>query len=123
MEKDDGAAKVEIPPKAVFLDLSLEVPVSGGEKPYVDAAVANSTHPTYRSFLDGTEQLSLKRKLQITNLIEENESSFGGLEQAELRLLGIGKGAPLVAEELRFHEIGRECGTVHVDERLARPAA
>jgi hypothetical protein len=51
--------------------------------------------------------------------VEIQRSVAGKLEPAGARRGGIGEGAALVSEQLRFDEGFRKSGTVHGDERLA----
>src|SRR5215212_9357468 len=118
VEQDDGQTEVQIFPERVALDLMFKVPVGGGQDPHVDPAVPNAADPPHGALLDGPEQLSLQRGLEITDLIEKDEATLGRLEQAELGFLGIGEGTPFVPEQLRLHETGGEGRAVDLDERF-----
>ena len=52
----------------------------------------------------------------MSDLVEEDRAPRGGLEEACARGSGVGKGAALVAEELRLDERRWKRGAVHLDE-------
>src|SRR5690606_4440705 len=66
--------------------------------------------------------LGLERERQLRDLVEEQGSGGGLLEEAAVRLLGAGEGAAGVAKELALEERVRNAGAVDGDEGGARAA-
>src|SRR3989440_11579454 len=56
----------------------------------------------------------------VADLVEKKGATVRQLELAELALLGIGEGAPLVTEELGFEQRSRNGRRRHRDERPSR---
>src|SRR5205814_884140 len=66
--------------------------------------------------------LDLQREGQLADLVEEERSVVGLLEEPCPVRDGIGERAALVAEELALEQILRDGAAVHGDERAAAPA-
>ena len=73
--------------------------------------------------LERLEQLDLQRVRHQPDLVEEDRAAMRDLQQAGLRLLGIGERAPLEPEELGFEQRVGNRRTVHVDKRRIRARA
>ena len=58
--------------------------------------------------LQGPKQLHLRRCGQLADLVEEQRAAAGRLEVPLASPVGTGECALLVAEQFRFHELGRE---------------
>ena len=67
--------------------------------------------------------LACRPRRHLADLVEEHGAAVGGLEEAALLLPGVGERAPLVAEELAFEQLLRQCRRGDVDERPGRPRA
>src|SRR5262249_687870 len=70
----------------------------------------------HRAVFQNAEELPLQRDRQQADLIEEDRAAVSRLEQAGLRLAGVGERAALVAEELRLQQSLGDGGAVDVDE-------
>ncbi len=82
-----------------------------------------AAEPLDRAFADRPQQFHLGRRINLADLVEEQGSAIGVLEAPDPLLAGIGKGAPLMPEELALQELWRERRTVHDHQFRLRPAA
>src|SRR5690606_3242388 len=64
------------------------------------------------------EELGLETEGEIPDLIEEDGSSLGGLEETWLRGTSIGEGTRFEPEQLRLQQVLGERRTVDLHERL-----
>src|SRR5436309_1082631 len=103
--------------------LALEIAVRGGDDAHVHLALAHATDAPDGALLDRPQQLALHGEIDVADLVEEQKSALGRLDQTGLRFLGIRERAALVTEQLGLHEGGREGGTVHFDKWLRRARA
>src|SRR2546426_7930864 len=54
--------------------------------------------------------------MKVPDLVEEDGAAVGGLELADLELVGTREGASLVTEQLALQELPRHGGAVDLDE-------
>jgi hypothetical protein len=106
--------EIEIFSEPLPAGIPFQVPIRRRENSHVDLPVPDPADPAHDPLFDGAQQLALKSQLHVANFIEEKESTLGRLEQADLRLFGIGESAALVAEELGFQQGGG--GAIDVDK-------
>src|SRR5215470_4008095 len=59
--------------------------------------------------------------MKVTDLVEEDRSPIGGLELADLELVGASEGAALVTEQLALEQLPRDRRAIDLDERAALP--
>ena len=102
---------------------SSEVPVGRRDDAHVDADVVGATDALEALFLEEPQQLGLKPRRHLADLVEEHRSAVGHLEQTLLLQPRIGERAALVAEQLALEQLlgKRRAGDVH--ERLGRAIA
>ena len=62
------------------------------------------------------KEFGLKRKVQVTYLVEKHNSMIGRFELSHSQLVRAGEGTPLVAEKLTLQEVGGDGGAVDLDE-------
>src|SRR3989475_10482694 len=118
VEHDYRQAEIEILAKLLLARLALEVTVRRGDDAEVDLALAHAAHTSHRALLDGPQQLPLYREVDVADPVEKEEPPLRRLDQAGLRLLGVGERAALVTEQLGLHEGRRQGRAVDLDERL-----
>ncbi len=83
-----------------------------------------AAHRLYATFLQHPQQAGLGRQRHVTDFIEKQRALVGLADQSDMAfLVGTGKGAFLVAEQLRFHQFRRNGRAVHRDQRLCGPRA
>jgi len=74
--------------------------------------------PFELALLQHPQELHLRADVDVADLVEKERSAFGELEAAFLPLIGSGKRALLVAEQLRFDQAVGKRRAAHFDERL-----
>ena len=67
--------------------------------------------------LQHPQQLGLQRQIDLGDFVQQDRAAVGRLEAAGPRSVGPGKGALFVAEQLAFHQVGREHGAIQADHR------
>lgn len=100
-----------------------EVHVGGGDDADVRHARARFTDALERAFLQEAKELGLQRRVQVTDLIEEEGAAGGCLHGPDAVAHGSGEGASDVTEQLAFDEVEGERGAVDGDERFVASAA
>jgi hypothetical protein len=76
-----------------------------------------------RSFFQKPQELRLKRRDHLADLIQEHRSAVSHLEEAALLAIGPGERPALVAEQLALEQRLRKSRASDVHERLRRTAA
>ena len=95
--------------------------VGGGDDPDVDLQRLGAAKPLELSLLQDSKQLDLGREVDVADLVEQQRPAVGELEAALLALVGAGKRALFVAEELRLDQRFWQRAATDLDERLPRP--
>src|SRR6266702_122280 len=113
---DDVQAIVEVVTEAAGRDRLLQVLVGGGQAPNIHFDGGPAADAGELTVLEHVEELALERRVQISDLVEEDRAVVGRLELAELELVGAGEGPALVTEQLALQELARDRGTVDLDE-------
>src|SRR5262249_57253044 len=93
-----------------------EIGVAGGDDPEIAPDGASAAHTLDLALLQSPQELRLEVDPEHTDLVQEQRASVRDLELSELPRMRPGEGAPLVAEQLRLEELGRQRGAVHGDE-------
>src|SRR4051794_7585692 len=96
--------------------------VGRGNHPHVDALLLTAAQTPERPLLQDAQQLHLRRRLHLGNLVEEQRAAVRELEDADAAVLRAGEGAFLVAEDLALEQrLGnRRAVDRHERERRAR---
>src|SRR5204863_5673599 len=84
---------------------------------HVDGALSSDTQEL--AVLEDAQQLRLRRRTHLADLVQEEAATVRQLELAELLLVRVGERALLVAEELALEQRLRDGGAVERDERLS----
>jgi hypothetical protein len=119
-EREHGETVIEVLAEVVLADGRQKIAVRRADDPDVGGLAVRAAETPDRTLLDDLQQLGLETLRKQADLVEEDRSAMGGLKEAGLGAPGIGEGAALESEQLGFEERFGDCGTVHVDERLAR---
>src|SRR5262249_46551994 len=82
----------------------LEPPIRRSDEAHVDRSRLQTADTGYLALFDGAKKLGLTRERQLTNLIEEDRSSVGRLQETALRLRCSCESATFVAEQLALEE-------------------
>ena len=94
------------------------VDVGGGDDPHVDVLLGAAAEAPERALLQHAQQLDLRRRHHLGDLVEEQRAAVRELEAAQPPLDGAGERALLVAEELALEQRFRDGRAVDRDERL-----
>src|SRR5258705_8877197 len=116
-------AVVEVLAERARPDRLPQVGVGGRDDPHVDLDGAGAAEPLDLPLLQGAEELRLQVDAQAADLVEEEGSSVGQLELAQLARVGAGEGALLVSEQLGLEQRVRDRGQVDRHEGLRAPGA
>ena len=104
-----AAAQTQVPFGGLEHDASLPVEITADRLDLV--------------LLNGTQELHLRRRWQLADLVEEQHAAVGLRELADMALGRAGEGALLVAEQFALEETFGQCGTVHRHKGMAAPRA
>jgi hypothetical protein len=80
-------------------------------------------HAQEAAGLEHAQQLDLQLERHLGDLVEEQRAAVRALEEARMVAVGTGEAALLVAEDLAFHEVGRDGAAVDREEWVAAPRA
>ena len=73
--------------------------------------------PVDLAFLQHAQELALRRRRQIANLVEQERAAVGQLEPAETAAIRAGERAFFVTEQLTLEQAFGQRGTVDRDKR------
>jgi hypothetical protein len=104
LDPRDRQSMEEVVAKASRLDLLIEVPPRRCEQADIDANGLHASDATKLRTLDRSEQLRLQRELEVADLVDEERSLMGLLEDALSLSDSSGEGAAFVPEELALDE-------------------
>ena len=116
-------AVVQILPEAPFPDQLLQVHIRSADEPDVDRNGLASAHSHHAPALDHPQQLGLQVQRNIADFIEEQRSSSGLLELADMVRVRVRKRTLDMAEQLAFKQCFRNGSGVHRHHRLPAPQA
>src|SRR5207249_7643936 len=117
LHADDVEAVVEVGAELPFLDRGREVAVRGGDDADVDRDRLHAADAQELAMLEYAQQLRLRRRAHLADLVEEERPLVRELELAELLRVRVGERALLVAEELALEQRLRDGGAVERDQR------
>ena len=106
----------EILPEFTLFDHFPEILVGGGDDPNVHFGFLRSPDSPNDAILDGEQDLGLGRKGEAGDLVKEEGSLVSGLEKPDSRVLGIGKGSFLMAEQFGLDQVFGNGRAVELDE-------
>ena len=120
---DHAQAEVQVGAKGPLRHHQLERPVGRGHDPHVHRLLLHRAKPAHLAVFEHFQNLGLHGGLKVADLVEEQGTAAGGLDQPELALPGVGERAALMAEQLVLDEVGRQRGAVQLDEWPRSPSA
>src|SRR6187551_704458 len=109
--------EVEILAQLSFPQREVQIDVGRADQPEIHVHETVAANRAVLTFLQHAEQLGLKIRRHFADLVEEERSTFGHLEQADFVGVGAGERALLVAKELAFDQLFRDRRAVDLDER------
>ena len=97
-----------------------EVSVRGGQQPHVDLQRPRASQAFELVLLEDAQDLGLRARAHVADLVQEQRAALGELELADLLLDGAREGAALVAEERALGQIARDGGHDQLRRAKAR---
>src|SRR5205085_2914182 len=97
-------AEVEILPEAAGLHVGLEIAVGRRDEAHVDGPRLVAADAPYCLLFEHPQELHLRRRRQLADLVEEHGAPGGRLEQPGARLARAGERAFLVPEQLALEQ-------------------
>src|SRR2546423_15196138 len=107
---------MEIPREGSVLVCALQVARRGSEEAAVPLDYFLPADPLKLAILQDLQQLRLEADIHIADLVQQNRAAIRGFEHAGFLLEGPGKGAPFISEELAFHQLRRQSGTIQFEK-------
>src|SRR4030095_1965603 len=98
-----------------------EVPIGGGNHPYVDFEQLVASHARELEVLQHVEELGLQGQRQLRNLVQVDRALVSVLELSGLAPVRAGERALLMAKELGLEQPMRNGRAVDRDERPSAP--
>jgi hypothetical protein len=100
-----------------------EIAMGRGHQPHVDPARRRLAEPADFSLLQDAQEIALRYRRQVADLVEEDRAAMRRLEDSGARPIGAGEGAAGVSEEVRKQQRLGERGAVHRHPGRAGTAA
>src|SRR4029453_6207971 len=101
LDLDDVDPEEEILAKSAAAHVFPDVPVRGSDETSIERPRLSGTQPADDALLQRAQELCLKHRVHLAELVEEEAAAVRRLEEAFVRALGAGESALLVAEQLR----------------------
>ena len=120
LDRDDVQAVVEVLAELAGLHHRRQIAVGRGDQPDVDAQRPRAAEPLELVLLEHAQDLGLRARAHVADLVEEQRAAVGLLEPADALLVGAGERALLVAEQLGLEQVLLERRAVHLDEVARR---
>jgi hypothetical protein len=122
-ERDHAQPVVQILAEAPGAHRGLQVLVGGGEHAHVDPDRLVAADALDLPLLERAQQLRLRLERHVATFVEKQRAAVGGFELAFAARDRARERTLLVPEQLALHQLARERGTVHRDERLGATRA
>src|SRR5581483_2637832 len=111
----DVEAEEEVLAEPSVRDLVLELAVGRRDDPHVRAVELGAADASELARLDDPEELDLRLRGELADLVEEERAAARDLDEAEPQLARAREGALLVAEDLAVDEVALEPAAVDRD--------
>src|SRR6185503_12179974 len=123
MQRQNAKPVIKVWAKTTFCNCLREIAVRGRDDAHVDRDVGACSNSPHGAFLQNTQQLRLRRKIQRVDFVEKQRTPRSFFKETTAVLVGAGEGATLVTEEFGFNERFGNGGAVDVDECVIAPRA
>ena len=117
-EPHDVEAEIQVLAKAALADHGGQVAMCGGDDPQIDGNRLDAADRYDGTLLNAAQQFGLNGQRQLADFIEKQRAAIGATNKAQSGRDGAGERAFHVAEELRFHELGREDSAIDRHKRI-----
>src|SRR5208283_4866390 len=109
-------AEVEVFPEAAFVDTIFEIIVGGADQTKVNFLGGTPAEALHGTLLKDAQEFALQAGIESGDFVEKDGAGMRELHQSGLGSVRTGERAPLVAEQLRFHQGFGKCRAVQCDE-------
>src|ERR1700730_13390224 len=97
----------------------LQIPVGGSDDAHVDSDRSRTSESQELTLLQHTQELRLRRRRHLRDLVEEEHAARGQFHLPRLRLLRACERASLESEELGLEKLVRQRRAIYCDKRAA----
>src|SRR4030095_184042 len=118
----DGEPIKQILTELALSHHSFEIPVCGGHHLDIDGNVLDPTHAPKSLVFENPQEFRLQIKVHFADFVQKDCTAVCHFKNTLLQRLGIGKGAFLVAKELRLNQSLGNCRTVQSEKGMVAPA-
>ena len=118
---EDAQPVIQVRPELPLCRPSLQITMRGGDQPHVGANRLVAPNSLESLVLEDPEDLGLKGKRHIADLVEKQRPAVALLELADATAVGAGEGALLMAKKLAFQQVLRDGRTVEREEGRLGP--
>src|SRR5207342_1743102 len=114
----DAQAKKQVRAKTPRSDKPFERLMCRRDYAHIHSAVAYAANAPHSLVFEELEQLALRLRLHVADLIKKQRAAVRSFNETELTGMCVGEGSPLVAEEFGLQQRARNRGAVDLHERL-----
>ena len=119
-EPHDIQAEIQVLPETAFADHGGQVAMRGGDDSQIDGDRLDAADRHDGALLNAAQQFGLNGQRQLADFIEKQRAAIGTANEAQSGRDGAGERALHVAEQLRFHQLGREDRAIDRHKRCRR---
>src|SRR5580698_8348730 len=119
-EGDPVEPEEEVLPERARANLRGQIAIGRADDSHVDVPRPEAAHPRDLAILEDSQELGLHGQGELGDLVEEQASAVGNLEETRLRLDSAGERAALVSKELALEQRVRKRGAVEAHVGGAR---
>src|SRR5579872_7101992 len=116
IQREDVNAVKQVAAEGVLLDEIFEIAVRCHDDTHIDLNRLVAANPFNLAFFEHAQELRLHRDGHVADFVEEERSTVGLFEFAEVFRGRSGKGAFFMTEKLGFDQFGGDCGAIERDE-------
>ena len=117
MNRHNVKTIVEIFTELSFLDETLQIAVSGRYNPNINGHRHDSAHPLELPLLEKAQELRLKFRRHVADLVEKDRAAMSQFDLARLTPVRAGKRALFMAEQFALQEFFRQTHRIDSDKR------
>src|SRR5437868_1114661 len=117
-ERNYIQAIVKIFAKGVLSHCPIQFAIRGCYYPHINRDLAGPAHGPHRALLQNAQQLHLHRQRHLADLVEENRSPIGHLEEAPFVLIRSGESSFYISKQFALQQSFGKCATIYGYERV-----
>src|SRR6202790_511208 len=120
-ERKHAKSVIQITAKCAGRDHGVQIAIGGGHQANIHSNRTHTPQPFKLLFLKYTQKLRMQFERDIPDFVEENRTAMRELESPGALRDRSGKGAALVAKQLRLQQARRDGRTIHLHECVIPP--